>query len=524
MLASPHKSIMRQDTIPVFWLEDFTLPDSTKSDSGATGWTSTAPFSQAAYGVFNNTFKINNTNSYKGPVVWTSAPIPIAGKTDVRLSVTARSAADVGGWLEYDDSNIYDYELADYIRMYYKVDGGAEVLFGDLHANIKLNCGDTTVFSTAPISGNSVQIIIRGRATAADEYYYFDNVTAAGINTCTANASAAVTSAFTCTTSSVQLLGSSTTSGAVYSWSGPNGFSSAAQSPYITAAGTYKLVVTAPAGCKDSSNVEVVLNTYAPVGLTATVSQQLTCYITSVSLNGSSTTPGVTFSWTGPNGFTAATAQAQVTAGGVYTLHATNTANGCSQTLPLTVSQNIAPPANVTATNSGPLTCDVTEVTLTGTTSSANIGFEWVGPNGYESYAAEDIATDPGNYILTVINFDNGCTISDTTTVAYNCGSERKMTDLTTVASAAATSFEWKVYPNPVNDNAHVEFKLPESNFVTLQVYNNNGIAEKLLFNDKATPNQLYRINVAHGLPAGMHYLIMRVNNKVYTKKIMVVK
>ena len=91
-------------------------------------------------------------------------------------------------------------------------------------------------------------------------------------------------------------------------------------------------------------------------------------------------------------------------------------------------------------------------------------------------------------------------------------------------ATATATGLEWKAYPNPANDKALVEFKLPESNFVNLQVYNNNGIAEKLLFNDKAAPNQLYRIHFAGSLPTGMHYLIMRVNNKIYTKKIIVVK
>ena len=425
LMAAPHT-----DTIPAFWLENFSLPDSTRTDNGTTAWTSTAAWSNANYGVSGNEFKINKTNSYKGPVTWTSAPISIAGKSGIQVSVKARSSADTGGWLEYDDSNIYDYELADYIRMYYKVDNGAEILFGDLRANIKLNCGDTTVYSTGPITGNTVQIIVRGRATAADEYYYFDDVTVAGINACTANATASVSTLLTCATDSVQLSGGSTTTGVAYSWSGPNNFTSALPSPFIKTPGVYALVVTAPGGCTANASVLVSQNIEYPGGVTANGSNQVTCNTPQVNLVGASSTPGVTFNWTGPNGFAAAGAVVPVTAGGTYTLTVINPINGCAKLLPAIVSQNTTPPANVTATNAGPLTCTITSVDLIGNSTDTSVDYEWSGPDGFQSYSASDIATAPGEYVLTVTNSSNGCSVTKTTTVILNCSGERKITSV----------------------------------------------------------------------------------------------
>ncbi len=331
-----------------------------------------------------------------------------------------------------------------------------------------------------------------------------------------------------CTTTSVQLNASSTTTTVRYSWSGPNSFTASVPAVAVQAPGTYTLTATDTTnGCSATTTAVITQNTAAPVGLTATVNQQLTCLVTTVNLAGSSTTPGVNYSWTGPNGFTATTANTQTGKGGTYTLHVTNPTNGCSQTLPLTVSQNIAPPANVTATNSGPLTCNVTQVTLTGTTSTVNAGFEWDGPNSYQSFSAQDVATDPGSYVLTVTNFDNGCTLLDTTIVQYNCGPARRMTNGTDPANSAATTggaFAFKAYPNPFSNKAVVTFQSPETAFVTVRLFNSTGILEKLLFNDKANAGQLYTLPFTGTFAAGMHYIVISVNNKIYTKQLISVQ
>jgi hypothetical protein len=341
-------------------------------------------------------------------------------------------------------------------------------------------------------------------------------------------ATAASPGQITCNNTSVALTGSSTTSGVSYHWSSPNGFSASTANTTVQAAGSYTLTVTDNSnGCTASSIATVTLNNAAPLGVSAFVSDQLTCNVQSVNLNGSSTTPGATYKWVGLN-FEVLSANTSTTVPGTYLFTAINPANGCIKTIPVLVSQNIAPPANVIVSNSGPLTCTLTEVTITGSSSSPNVEYQWDGPDGYLSFSAEDIASEPGDYMLTVTNSDNGCAVQATTTVVQTCNAERRTTggadDSTSTVAAKATTagavFEYKAYPNPFRDKAVVEFKLPESTFVTVQVYNSNGIMEKLLYNDKAIAGRLYKLDLSGRLPAGMHYVVIRTSNRVYTKQL----
>ncbi|HSC37852.1 MAG TPA: hypothetical protein VLD19_08280 [Chitinophagaceae bacterium] len=338
----PGVSATRQTTVQNLWVEDFDLPDGTTADAGSSAWTSAVTYSKAVFSVSNGEFKVNNI-SVNGLGTWTSGPISIAGKTNIQLSAAVRSA----GGLENDGT-----PHADYLRFYYKVDSGPEILFSDMNGIINNNCTtDSTVYSTGAISGTSLQIIVRAKATATDEYYYFDNITATGESDCTAA---------------------------------------------------------------------------APEGVTANGSNQITCNTPQVNLVGFSSTPGVTYSWTGPNGFSASGAIVPVTAGGIYTLKVTNPSNGCFKLLPAIVSQNTAPPANVTAANAGPLTCTITSVDLVGMSTDTNVDYEWSGPDGYQSFSASDIATEPGEYVLTATNNANGCAVTKTTTVILNCSGQRK--------------------------------------------------------------------------------------------------
>ncbi|WP_431211469.1 hypothetical protein ACQ86N_37385 [Puia sp. P3] len=92
-------------------------------------------------------------------------------------------------------------------------------------------------------AGDSVQIIIRTNNSDPTERYYFDNVKLTGVSG--VNALATAGGSLTCTAGSVTLLGSSTTAGAVYSWTGPGGFNSLVQNPSVAAPGIYTLTVTA---------------------------------------------------------------------------------------------------------------------------------------------------------------------------------------------------------------------------------------------------------------------------------------
>jgi hypothetical protein len=233
------------------------------------------------------------------------------------------------------------------------------------------------------------------------------------------NVSAGADKTLTCTTTQVTLDGSSTTPGATFSWSGPGGFTSTSATPSVSAPGAYTLTVTNPdGGCTATDTVEVTQN-ITPPNVDAGLDKTLTCTTTSVTLNGSSSTPGATFSWSGPGGFTSTSATPSVNAPGLYTLTATNPANGCTASDTVNVGQDIAAP-NVDAGPDKTLTCTVTSVTLNGSSSTPGATFSWSGPGGFSSTSAMPSVSAPGLYTLTVTNPANGCTASDTVNVGQD--------------------------------------------------------------------------------------------------------
>jgi len=221
----------------------------------------------------------------------------------------------------------------------------------------------------------------------------------------------------TCINPIAQLSGNSNTAGASFSWTGPNGFTSALQNPTTSVAGIYTLTVTNPVnGCFSTMDVTVAEYLATP-GATAT-GAALTCTQNTVQLSGSSTTTGVNYSWTGPNGFTSSAQNPDVTVAGVYSLTVTNPATGCSSSDTALVSTNITIP-DASATG-GTLTCEVTSLQLNGVSSTSNAAFSWAGPGGFSSTAQNPSVTVAGSYILTVTDPANGCTASATATVLEN--------------------------------------------------------------------------------------------------------
>lgn len=347
-------------------------------------------------------------------------------------------------------------------------------------------------------------------------------------------ASAASPAQITCTTTNVALTGSSNSTGANYSWTGPNGFTATTANTSAPSAGTYTLTVSdATSGCTATATTTVTLNNSLPTDVSAFVNDRLTCNVKSVQLHGSSSTTGAGYSWTGPGGYNSTAAISNTDKPGSYVFTVTNPGNGCSKSIPVTVSQNITPPQGVTAANDGPLTCTVGEVNLLGNSTSSNVDYEWDGPDGYLSFSQQDVTSEAGIYTLTVSDAATGCTATATTTVVNTCGAAptRKTTGTSATGAngseaqdAFSGGFEYKTWPNPFGSKAYVEFKSPAAAFVTVQVFNNNGVLEKRLFNDKAAAGHTYRVSLDDRLPAGIHYFVIRVDNHVYTQKMIAVQ
>jgi gliding motility-associated-like protein len=243
-------------------------------------------------------------------------------------------------------------------------------------------------------------------------------------NTSTPNSNAGTAQTLTCTSTSVTLNGSSSTSGAAFSWSGPGIVSGGTTStPTVNAAGTYTLTVADPSnGCASTSTVAVNAAAGVP-NANAGTAQTITCSTTSATLNGSSTTPGATYNWSGPgivSGGTTATPT--VNTAGTYTLTVTDPSNGCTAPSTVVVNSNISTP-NSNAGSPQTLTCTATSVTLNGSSTTSGAAFSWTGPGIVSggNTAAPTVNT-AGTYTLTVTDPANGCTAPSTVSVSAGAG------------------------------------------------------------------------------------------------------
>jgi hypothetical protein len=250
--------------------------------------------------------------------------------------------------------------------------------------------GTYTLKVTNPVNG----------CTATDPIVVASNLTAP-IPT------ASVNGTLTCNIQFVQLNGLSNTPGVSYAWTGPNNFMSSLQNAPVSVPGTYTLTIKNPVnGCTGTATATVTQNTTPPN--VSAVGATKTCASPTVTLSGSSTTPGATFSWTGPNGFTSNQQNPSVSAVGNYILKVTNPQNGCMATASASVSQNVTPPS-VTA-SSATISCTNPLAKITTLTSPQGLAFSWTGPNNFSSTQQNPMVGTSGYYYVTATNPSNGCT------------------------------------------------------------------------------------------------------------------
>jgi gliding motility-associated-like protein len=114
----------------------------------------------------------------------------------------------------------------------------------------------------------------------------------------------------------------------VFSWTGPNGYTSAQSNPTVDEPGIYVVEVTdLVTGCTAIDTAEV-LGGAESVNCSVSNTGPITCASPSVFLDGESTTQGAVYQWTGPDGFSANTENAVTSVPGTYTLTVTSP-DGC---------------------------------------------------------------------------------------------------------------------------------------------------------------------------------------------------
>lgn len=230
-----------------------------------------------------------------------------------------------------------------------------------------------------------------------------------------------------CLTASILLDGTASATGSNFSylWTGP-GVVGGANTALATATlpGQYFLTVANQInGCTAFQQV-VVARDIAPPVISILPPGTLTCSRNTVPVNASASSsgPNFTYAWgtsagniiSGQN-----TTLINVNQPGFYSLTITNSQNGCSSTVGVTVNQNIASP-QVNAGENDLLHCNRTEIQLSAT-AAPGLSVGWSTTTGHilgGNTTLKPTVDAPGDYFITVTNPQNGCTASDSVSVS----------------------------------------------------------------------------------------------------------
>jgi len=239
----------------------------------------------------------------------------------------------------------------------------------------------------------------------------------------------------TCATPSVTLGGDGTSVGPdyTYQWTTVVGSGATVPSPNnifaaeATSGGSYILTVRdITNGCLTRDTAVVTADT-ASVVIPNVTAEKITCVVESVTLDASATLPNtnITILWTGTNGAPSPVDQLITTAtvAGTYTLTVRNNANGCESSKDVEVGDNLTPP-NISFATPPLFSCAFPSVVVdaSGTGPVANFSsITWTAIDGGTitppSGALIITVNTPGEYELTVVRADNGCTATESVEV-----------------------------------------------------------------------------------------------------------
>ncbi len=286
------------------------------------------------------------------------------------------------------------------------------------------------------------------------------------------------------------------TGGGSYSWSDGTNIVGTTATLNVTAPGTYTVTVTLANGCSDTEQITITQDIAVPTaGITPPTTTILTCSVTSINLTA---TGGGSYSWSNGVTIVGTSATLNVTAPATYTVTVTS-ANGCSDTESITITQDIAvPTAGITPPSTTVLTCSVTSINLTATGGGS---YSWSDGTNIVGTTATLNVTSPATYTVTV-TLANGCSDTESIIITQDIAMYRPPglpPPSTTVLTCSVTSinltatgggsYSWSDGTNIVGTTATLNVTAPATYTVTVTSANGCSDTESItITQDIAVP------------------------------------
>lgn len=217
--------------------------------------------------------------------------------------------------------------------------------------------------------------------------------------------------------------------GAVYTWSGPDNFSSSQQNPILQnvtlkSAGIYSLTLT----LNNCTSQPGTVNVFPVIAAPTASGNGPVCEGNAIQLNAGNLS-GASYAWKGPNGFTSALQNPNISSGNILNsgmYYVTASIAGCPG---LTDSVRILvnrPPGSLQLSSNSPV-CSQDSVALTANSAIAGTNFQWSGPQGFASLAQNPVirntsAQNSGTY--TAIASTPGCTTTSSASLLVTVNSK----------------------------------------------------------------------------------------------------
>jgi hypothetical protein len=283
-------------------------------------------------------------------------------------------------------------------------------------------------------------------------------------------------------------------------------------------AGKYSLLVTDAAGCTIQKNDSLQNPAQLVLDLGA---NRYICSGQTIRYNISiPSKTGITYNWSGPNGFTSASAIVDLTEAGTYTASVTDVL-GCNNTGTVTLT-----PSGTTVENEFALPTQAfasEQIVVVNTTYPASDSIKWILPEKAQiksvgqSYA-EFVLPETGSYVIKMISYKGVCSSVQEKVMIV---SERSnLNDIESAKTPFIQSF--CATPNPSHGNFATKIVLRDKADVQLKLI--NILSNTTVFQGRQSGDSVYEIPINVSTLSGTYLLLLETPKGSATLKVIIFK